>query len=310
MSPEIIRGIDNFEGPETGTIATIGTFDGLHRGHQAILKRLVASAARENLPALAITFEPHPRVLVTPDSPPPLLTCLNEKIKLFSEYLDGCKLLVLEFDDRLMNMTAEDFTREHLVERINVAKLIVGYDHAFGKGRSGTINDLMGLSRKYSFELEIVDPVIVDGRPISSSRIRRLIAEQKFPRALDLLGHPYPLSGEVIKGIGLGKKIGFPTANIRYSSRKLLPKEGVYSCRVEVGLKQFDGMMFIGQNHFNPIVRKSVEVNIFGLGEDIYGAELFCYPEVYIRENRKYKETSQLVKQLKIDREKVLTLKK
>ena len=309
MNLELIRGIENFEGFDGRTVVTIGTFDGLHLGHQAILHQLKTAAEQKQMHSLAVTFEPHPRVLVTPDSPPLLLTCLNEKTKLFENYLDGT-LLILKFTRELMNLTAEEFTRTYLVERINLAKLIVGYDHAFGKGRSGTINDLMSLSRKYSFELEIVDPVIVGGRPISSTRIRHLLAENNLPQAVEFLGHPYPISGKVMGGIGLGRKIGFPTANLEYSNRKLLPGDGVYSCSIEVREKKYDGMMFIGKNHFNPTVARSVEVNIFDFDQDIYGEELFCYPEVYIRENRKYANTDALVEQIKLDKKKILMMKK
>jgi riboflavin kinase/FMN adenylyltransferase len=308
LSLEIVKGLENFSAPEAGTVTTIGTFDGVHRGHQAILKELSKAARERKVKPLAITFEPHPRVLVTPDSPPPLLTCLNEKIRLLSEYLDGT-VLVLEFNEGLKNLTAEEFTRQYLIEKLNVGKLIVGYDHAFGRDRSGTINDLMFLSRQYSFDLKIVDPVIVEGRPISSTRIRHLISDHKLNQARDLLGHPYPVSGEVMKGIGLGKKLGFPTANINYSRRKLLPTDGVYSCRVDVGNGRYPGMMFVGRNHFNPDADKSVEVNIFDFDNDIYEQELFCYPETYIREEIEFEEPARLVEQLKIDKEKILMLR-
>nr|MBN2277935.1 bifunctional riboflavin kinase/FAD synthetase [candidate division Zixibacteria bacterium] len=308
MSLNIIRGIENFHKNDHKTVVTIGTFDGVHRGHQAILKKLADTASKRNLPPLAITFEPHPRVLVTPDSPPPLLTCLNEKIRLFTKYFEGT-FLVLNFNDHLKNLNAEEFTTEYLVEKMNLAKLIVGYDHAFGKNRSGTINDLMNLSRRYSFELEIVDPVIVDGRPISSTRIRKAMAGNNYSQALSLLGHPYPIGGRVIRGIGLGKKIGYPTANLEVSSRKLLPADGVYSCRAEMGKQTFDGMMFIGKNNFNPGAERSVEVNLFDFNEDIYDREIFCYPEIFIRENRKYTETSELIRQLEIDKKNVLMSK-
>lgn len=309
MSLEIIKGVKNFTGRDDPTVATIGTFDGIHLGHQAILRSLVNSARELDAHALAITFEPHPRVLVTPDSPPLLLTCLNEKIKLFEKHFDG-SLLILEFNRELMNMSAEEFTHAFLVEKLNLSKLIVGYDHAFGHDRSGTINDLLDLSRKYSFELEIVDPVIVNGRPISSTRIRKLLAERNLTQAVKFLGHSYPLSGKVIGGIGLGKKLGYPTANIEYNPRKLLPADGVYSCSVELGGVKYDGMMFIGKNHFNPQAAKSVEINIFDFDENIYGAEMFCYPEVYVRENRRYTNTGDLVEQIKLDKKKILMLKK
>ena len=308
MSLEIIKGIKNYSAEKSGVVATIGTFDGIHLGHQSILRELSLSASRKKSGALAITFEPHPRVLVTPDSPPPLLTCINEKARLLSEYLDGT-LLVIEFNKQLMNLTAEEFTKYYLIDELNINKLVVGYDHAFGKDRSGTINDLMGLSRKYSFDLQIVDPVIVDGRPISSTRIRHVIAENNLSPAVELLGHPYIIAGKVKKGIGLGAKIGFPTANLEYSPRKLLPEDGVYSCLAEYNGRKYDGMMFIGKNYFNPAAGKSVEVNIFDFKENVYDEELFCYPGVFIRKGRKFGSEEELVKQLREDKKSVLMLK-
>ncbi|MFH2035090.1 MAG: bifunctional riboflavin kinase/FAD synthetase [Candidatus Zixiibacteriota bacterium] len=307
MSLNVIYGIDNFILDGSATVVTIGTFDGLHLGHQAILHKLMDSAKKKGVHALAITFEPHPRMLVTPDSPPPLLTVLNEKIKLMKNYVDG-SLLVLNFNEQLMNMNARTFTEKYLVEKIKLAKLIVGYDHAFGKDRSGTINDLMALSKEHNFELEIVNPVLVDGKPISSTRIRNLISDKNFKAAKELFGHPYPLSGKIIRGIGLGKKIGFPTANIDVNSRKLLPKDGVYSCSLEQAGRNLRGMMFIGKNHFNPEEGKSIEVNIFDFDEDIYDQELFCYPEQFVRENMKFDDTSQLVEQLKLDKKNIMRL--
>ena len=289
-------------------MATIGTFDGLHLGHQAILHRLCQSREKEKLTPLAITFEPHPRVLVTPDSPPLLLTVWEEKVKLFSQFMSGI-LVVIEFNREIMNMSAEQFTSSFLVKRLNLKKLIVGYDHAFGRNRSGTINDLLELSKKYHFDLEIVDPVIVDGKPISSSRIRRLLDENNLPRALQMLGHPYPIAGKVKRGIGMGKKIGFPTANLEVSNRKLLPRRGVYSCSLELDGGRYDGMMFIGINHFNPAAGVSVEVNIFDFDKDLYGQDFFCYPEIFLRESRIYDEATGLVEQIKIDKANVLKLK-
>ncbi len=308
MSFEIVKGINGFDKIKSGVVATIGTFDGLHLGHQAILQKVRRAQEEMFLLPIAITFEPHPRVLVTPDSPPLLLTTWEEKVKLFSRYLSG-KLMVIEFNHDIMNMTAEEFIRNFLVERLSLKKLIVGYDHAFGKNRSGTINDLTELSKKYSFELEIVEPVIISGKPVSSSRIRRLMAENRYAEALTMLGHSYPIAGIVKKGINLGKKLGFPTANLEYSMRKMLPREGVYSCSLEINNRYYDGMIFIGVNHFNPSAGISIEVNIFEFGEDIYGREIFCYPEVYLRENKKYGETSELINQIKLDKENVLRIK-
>ncbi len=307
MSLEIIKGIDSFKQGDKGVVATIGTFDGLHLGHQAILQRLGSYSEENGLAPIAITFEPHPRVLVTPDEPPPLLTTWIEKTDLFRKYLDG-SLIVLEFNRELMNLSAEEFVHNFMIKKLNLKKLIVGYDHAFGKNRSGTINDLMGLGRKFCFDLEVVNPIIRDGRPISSTRIRRLIQGHNLTQALEMLGHPYPIAGKVIKGIGLGKKIGYPTANIDFHPRKLLPSDGVYSCRIKSRTKMLKGMMFIGNNHFNPETSKSVEVNIFDFKEEIYDEVIVCQPEVFIRENRFFDDTSKLVDQIALDKKEVLKL--
>ncbi len=309
MSLEVIKNIDDYDAPEKEVVVTIGTFDGLHRGHQEILKRLMDSAKVNNMEAVAITFEPHPRVLVTPDDPPPLLSTWDEKVRLFADYMDG-KLMVLNFNKALMDLTAEDFIKNYLTKKLNLKKLVVGYDHAFGKNRSGTINDLMGLSKIYSFDLEVVNPILVDGRPISSSRIRRLITGHDLPLAIKMFKHPYPILGKVIKGIGLGKKLGYPTANIDFHERKLLPADGVYSCRAEHDSKTYSGMMFIGNNHFDPNREKSVEVNIFDFDKDIYGNELICYPETFVRENIKFDSTDKLVEQISKDKINILKLNK
>jgi len=307
LNLEIIKGINNFGDSKREVVATIGTFDGLHRGHQEILRQLMESARKTNRDAVAITFEPHPRVLVTPDDPPPLLSTWEEKVGLFSKYMSG-KLLVLNFNNDLMNLTAEEFIKNFLLTKLNLKKLVVGYDHAFGKNRSGTINDLMGLSKIYNFELVVVKPIIVNDRPISSTRIRRLIIDNDLPMALEMLNHDYPIGGKVVKGIGLGKKLGYPTANIDFLPRKLLPVDGVYSCRVEYNKEMYDGMMFIGKNHFNPEKAKSVEVNIFDFDKDIYGEQLTCFPQMFVRANKKFDSTDQLVAQITKDKENVLKL--
>jgi len=307
LSLEIIEGIENFPPADKGVVVTLGTFDGLHLGHQEILRRLQECAAMRNLPAVAVTFEPHPRVLVTPHEPPPLLTSWEEKVALFRRYHQGY-LLVLEFNRTLMNLTAEEFVRDYLIEKLKLKKLIVGYDHAFGKNRSGTINDLMILSRQHGFELEVVNPIIREGRPISSTRLRRLLEEQKLGEVLEMLGHEYPIGGKVVSGIGLGKKLGYPTANIAYYSRKLLPHDGVYACTADLGGQLYTGMMFIGTNHFNPENARTVEVNLFDFDRDIYGEMLFCYPRHYIRENRLYTSTAELVAQIENDKQEVLRI--
>lgn len=308
MSARFIHGLESFPEVKAGsTVATIGTFDGIHRGHQEIFNRVKINATQMGLDPVLVTFHPHPRTVISPDSVPMLLTTIEEKKSFVPEYFDGI-VLMLDFNRSLMNMTAEDFVRTVLVERIGIKKLIVGYDHTLGKGRSGTPEHLKALGEQMGFEVEIVPPVIAADQPISSSRIRRAITEGEFSYSLDMLGHAYAICGSVERGIGLGRKIGYPTANVRYDKRKLLPPEGVYSCYVQVDGIDYQGMMFIGQNHFNPDTGITVEANLFDFEQDIYDQKIMVYPTHFMRHNRKFDGVEQLVEQLKLDKNEVLEL--
>jgi len=308
LSTEFIRGLQNYR-PVAGkrTVATLGTFDGIHRGHQEILRRVRLAATNLGVRPVLITFHPHPRVIVSPDDAPGLLTTTEEKERFIPHFFEGC-VLVLDFDDTLKNMCAEDFVKEVLVEKIRIMKLIVGYDHGFGKNREGSTSILQVLSKTHAFEVEVVDPVFCGGRPVSSSRIRKTMANCKYAEALDLLGHDYAIFGTVERGIGLGHKIGYPTVNVKYGHRKLLPPQGVYACWAQVEGQEINGMMFIGQNHFNSVPTITVEANLFGFDRDIYGQEIIVYPTHYIRENRKFSSTSSLAEQIQIDKNQVLEI--
>ncbi len=286
---------------------TIGTFDGIHRGHQAILKRVKAVAAETGLAPVLVTFDPHPRVVISPDRTPQLLTTLKEKKQFVPSFFDGT-VLVLEFDEKLMNMTASDFITEIIVNHIGARTVIVGYDHAFGKNRAGNIAELSRLGHELDFHVEVVDPVIFEGKAVSSTRIRTAMLAHNYDEAIRLLGHHYAIFGTVERGIGLGRKLGYPTANVKYSQTKLLPPEGVYSCWVQVGGEDKNGMMFIGKNHFNPSGRVTVEANLFDFDRDIYDEELIVYPTRFVRENRHYASTEELVRQIAIDKMNVLEI--
>ncbi|MFZ5981763.1 MAG: bifunctional riboflavin kinase/FAD synthetase [Candidatus Zixiibacteriota bacterium] len=308
MTTRFIRGLENFHLKRNhGTVTTVGTFDGIHLGHQAIFKRVREESIRTDCESVLVTFHPHPKVVVNPDNIPMLLTTIEEKEKFVPDYFDG-QVLVLEFNEQLMNMTAEDFVREILIDRIDTRKLIVGYDHAFGRGRSGNIDQLRKLGDKYGFEVEVVEPVIIDHQPVSSTRIRKAMLKNRYPEAIRLLGHEYAISGKIESGISLGKKIGFPTANVSCSGRKLLPPEGVYACWILIDKEEKNGMMFIGQNHFNPKARLTIEVNLFDFDRDIYGKEIIVFPTTYVRENRKFNTPEDLVKQLKKDKNKIIEI--
>ncbi len=308
MSIKFIRGLENFKPhPDRPTVATIGTFDGIHRGHQAILKRVgeVSKASGHN--AVLITFDPHPRVVLNPDEIPLLLTSIEEKEQFIPDFFSG-EVLVLEFDEHLKNLSAEDFVRNILVQSVGVKELIVGYDHALGRNRGGNIEELRRLGALYDFGVEVVGPVLNQKKPISSSRIRRAMLDNDYEEALRLLGHDYAIFGTVEKGIGLGRRLGYPTANVRYSLRKLLPPEGVYACWANIGEETKCGMMFIGKNYFNPQSRISVEAHLFDFDKNIYNEDIIVYPTRFVRPNRKFESTTALVEQIKKDEKVILEI--
>lgn len=310
MKTEFISGLENFNSTgKESVIATIGTFDGIHIGHRAILGQVQSEATDMSLTPVLVTFHPHPRVVLTPDTAPPLLTTIEEKSKFIPDYFEG-KVLVLRFDNELRNLSAEEFVRSILIEKIGLKKLIVGYDHALGKNRKGNAQELVRLGKKYGFAVEVVGPVLYSGQPVSSSRIREKMSKGEFAEATELLGHHYAIFGTVMRGMGLGKKLGFPTANVNYNSRKLLPPDGVYSCWTHVRGEDYNGMMFIGRNYFNPEGGKSVEANLFDFDQDIYDEEIFVYPTHFVRENKKFSSKDDLIAQMKKDKIEVLNIMK
>lgn len=293
--------------PAGSTVVTIGTFDGIHRGHQVIFERVREVAAARGLKPVLVTFDPHPRTVVTPNDVPMLLTTIEEKRKFVPCFFDGT-VLVIKFDESVRNMTAEQFVRRVLVETVGVRQLIVGYDHGLGKDRGGNTETLESLGKELGFALEVVKPVIWNDAPISSTRIRQALTFGKYDFAVELLGHDYAIYGTVERGIGMGKKLGYPTANVGYGPRKLLPPEGVYSCWAHLGKDTKEGMMFVGQNHFNPVARLTVEVNLFDFDQDIYGEEIVVYPTCYVRENRRFGSSELLVAQIERDKKQVLEI--
>ncbi|MEA2031708.1 MAG: bifunctional riboflavin kinase/FAD synthetase [candidate division Zixibacteria bacterium] len=306
MTTTFIKGIGSYNHQsDIPVIATIGTFDGIHRGHQEIFRRVREQSKENGAEPVLITFHPHPRMLVTPDSAPLLLTTIEEKGKFVPDFFDG-KVLILDFNKDLMNTPAVEFVKKILVEKIGVRKLIVGYDHTFGYDRHGDIPALKVMGAEMGFEVEVVEPVVEDNKPVSSSRIRRAIIDGRYQEALNLLGHDYAIYGTVEHGIGMGYKLGYPTANISYSHRKLLPSEGVYACWAEVDNDCYSGMMFIGRNSLNPEDCVSVEANLFEFDSDIYNKEITVYPIRFIRENRKFELKDKLIEQIEQDKKQVL----
>ncbi|MDZ4723028.1 MAG: bifunctional riboflavin kinase/FAD synthetase [candidate division Zixibacteria bacterium] len=308
MSLKVVHGLNNIgKSKKHGSVVTIGVFDGVHGGHQAILNRLRESEQSEDLESVVLTFLNHPLELLVPDKAPRLLTSPTEKENFMGDSVSG-RMIVIEFTETVKNLTHEDFAREILVAQLKTKRLIVGFNHFIGRNRGGTIPEMQRLGREFGFEVEVVEPVLFSGKPISSSRIRSSLMDGHLEDALTMLGHPYAITGAVERGIGMGRKLGYPTANVRCHDRKLLPKEGVYACKALVEGEEKHGMLFIGQNHLNPVSGVTVEANLFDFDKDIYYSIITVCPMYYIRESRKFESTEALIAQIELDKKHVLEI--
>ncbi len=299
MSFLAITDISAFKPDPNGASVTIGMFDGLHLGHRQIIESVVNDAKQHNRQPAVVTFYPHPRTIVTPNDVPQLLTVPAEKELLFAHY--DLTLLTLQFNETLRNVPAEEFVKTYLLDKLNMKHLIIGPSHTIGKKREGTPEKLAELGKKHGFTVTIVPPVMVGGEPVSSSRVRKAVTDGQFDQVLELLAGEFLVTGTVEKGIGLGKKLGIPTANVAVSDEKLLPDEGIYACFANVDSDKKGGILFIGRNHFNPEPRITVEAHLFDFDRDIYGKTLTVRPVRLIRENRKFSSTNALMEQIRHD---------
>ncbi len=288
--------IDRLDKP----VVTLGTFDGVHIGHQALIQKVATQAKELGKKSVVVTYEPHPQMVVSPQNAPLLLTTLDEKIPLL-EQLEIDELIIINFDQEFSNLTAREFIEEILVGKLNPGFLMVGYNHAFGKNREGNVENLKEGSQIYDFKLEIVDPVDTQGEVISSSKIRSELTLGHFTRASKMLGHPYPIFGSVTYGSGLGKTLGYPTANLSVPEQKLLPKAGVYSGRVQIENQTYYSMVYIGTKPTLEESRIFVEVHIFDLERDLYDQKIGLYLEEYVREDRKFDNLEELKRQIQRD---------
>lgn len=308
-----IREIDykTFDRP----MVSLGTFDGVHLGHQAIIKRLLQKAKEKNKTSLVVTYEPHPQSVVAPQTAPKILTTLEEKLYLF-EKLGVEKTLVINFDSKLSQFKAEDFIEEILVRKLNVGGIVVGHDHAFGRNRSGKIELLSQASKRHDFDLEVLPAVYADDSSdeslqgkyvpmrrerISSTKIRKVFLEGDFNQGIKMLGHTYPIWGEVTKGKGRGKTLDYPTINLTTPSVKLLPKDGVYSSEVQIQNKNYLGMLHLGAKPTFGDNSHSIEVHLFDVGINQIDSKVCLFVESWIRKSRKFDTPTLLKDQLKAD---------
>lgn len=282
-----------------GTVCTVGTFDGVHRGHRLVLERLAECARERGLPAVLVTFEPHPLQVVNPAAAPPLLTVGVEKAEVLAESpIDY--VVVIPFTPALATYGADAFVDLVLRERLGLQHLLVGYDHGFGRGRSGDASVLRALGASRGFGVDVVPPVLGgDGRPISSTTIRRAVAGGDLDHARDGLGRPYSASGTVEPGVQRGRELGFRTLNIALPpAHKLLPPEGVYAVRVQTPRGAFGGMMNLGPRPTFDEQESRIEAHLFDVAEDFYGMHVRLDFVARLRETRRFESPDALRAQL------------
>jgi len=283
------------------TVLTIGTFDGVHLGHQKIIERVVTTARQEGLLATIFTFFPHPRMVVQHDKSLKLIHTLEEKKQLLQRL--GVDLIVVQpFNEAFAQLTAEEFVSTILVQHLNVKKVIIGYDHRFGRNRTANINDMRLFGEKYGFAVEEISVQEVDEVSVSSTKIREALNKGDVTTAEHYLGTPYNLTGTVVHGLKLGRTLGYPTANIQVTEDyKLIPKDGVYAVYSYIGARKVYGMMSIGKNPTIEGKGASIEVYFFDFNGDLYDRELTIYFVKYLREERKFSSVALLKKQLQDD---------
>lgn len=285
-------------------VLTIGTFDGVHLGHQKILKRLKAEAEKIGGESVLFTFFPHPRTVLFPENHGlKLIQTHEEKIEKLERFgLDNS--IVYPFTTDFSNLTATEFVRDFLVGLLHVKKLVIGYDHQFGKNREGTIEFLKKISKEYNFEVIEIPAQEIDEVNISSTRIRKAIEAGQIEIANSYLGEPFELKGSVIHGNQMGRKIGFPTANIRLNSDlKIIPGNGVYAVEVELSDDTiYKGMMNIGTRPTLTDTKSlSIEVNIFDFSGDLYDSEIVVRLLSRVRDEQKFNSVDELINQLQQD---------
>ena len=283
------------------TIVTLGTFDGMHIGHQAILNKLKLQKKIYGYETLVLTFFPHPRMVLKTDHQISLLNTIDERIKLIDQFgIDH--LVVQEFTQDFANLSAEEFVKTVLVDQFNIGKIIIGYDHRFGKNRSADIHDLIEFGKKYHFDVEQISAEELNDVSVSSTKIRNALNVGNVALAKTYLGYPYMVSGKVVSGKQLGRTIGYPTANIQVAEDyKLIPAIGVYVVGVTVKDKDFYGMLSVGTNPTVGGTEKTVEVYIFDFNDTIYDEEITVRFLTKIRDEEHFGSIDLLIEALKND---------
>lgn len=298
---KIFNSIESFNATKP-TIVTIGTFDGVHLGHRKILKQITKSAQSLHCDSLVLTFFPHPRMVVQEDTEMKQLNTLDEKIKLLDN-LGIDNLIIHPFDKEFSRLTAEEFVEKVLVDIFKIKKIIIGYDHRFGRNRTATIDDLIQFGEIYGFEVEQISAEEINEVSISSTKIRNALLEGNIELATRYLGYNYTLTGIISKGKQLGRTIGFPTANINIEEEyKLIPLKGVYIAKSVLNGKTFFGMMNIGTRPTVDGTTQTIEINFFDFKQDLYNQKITISLLNRMREEQKFESVEALKTQLEKDK--------
>ena len=288
--------------PSRESIVTIGTFDGVHIGHRKIITDMVAKGKKENLLTILLTFFPHPRMVLQKDSNIKMIDTINEKKNIFKKL--GVEVLIIQpFTKDFSRMSAIKFTRDILVNSLKVSKLMIGYDHRFGRNREATVQTLKGFGLDYNFKVDEIPAQDIESISVSSTKVRNAIRSGDFKLVNKFLDRPFNLSGKIIKGDELGRKIGYPTANLKiFEKYKLKPQNGVYLIRTKLKKQTYFGMMNIGIRPTISAKNNQIETHLFNFNGNLYGHEMTLEILEKIRVEKKFESIEKLKIQLDIDK--------
>jgi riboflavin kinase / FMN adenylyltransferase len=305
---KIYHNINDFE-PIKNAVVTIGTFDGVHIGHRKIIAKLQELAKEIGGETVILTFFPHPRMILNPeDQDLKLITTINEKAELL-EGLGIDHLIVTPFSRDFSNLSALEYIHDILVARIGVKKIVIGYDHRFGKDRKGGLEDLQRLSKEFEYDVIEIPEQDINDVAVSSTKIRAALLNDEVDLANQYLGYSFFISGKVIRGDQIGRQIGYPTANILVGeSYKLIPADGIFAVTVNIGDSIYKGMAYIGHRPTINGMSRNIEVNIFDFDKDIYDQNIRLNFHHFVRSDIKFNSLDELKVQLAKDREDVLKM--
>lgn len=295
---KVFRSIESYPISDSKAVITIGTFDGVHIGHQKIIEQLNALKKDESEVSMILTFFPHPRRVLDQSNDIKMLTTMEEKIELLESF--GLDHLIIEpFTQEFSRLTALEFVRDILVNRLSLKKLVIGYDHHFGRNREGNFEQLTEFGELYGFEVVEIPAQTIESVSVSSTKIRKAIEAGEMDTANRYMGYAYRLTGEIVKGQGLGRKLNFPTVNLRVEEDyKLVPRKGVYAVKTQVKDKEVLGMMNIG---YRPTVGgdgRTIEIHLLDFKGDLYGQRLRVDVLARLRDEQKFESIEALKDQL------------